>query len=140
MAHKPWRSKTAEGLLVGEAPSQSAFLAAAHALLEGAQGQGANDFKIGLARRAIDAEFARQTLARCGGPLDLGCRLTASVYIGAVEFNSWRQGYGVPRSESMTELLGPLAAGALVGGGLWLLLLSPRRPSRPRLLVPVGVL
>ena len=33
--------------------AQSAFLAAAHALLEGAQGQGANDFKIGLARRAI---------------------------------------------------------------------------------------
>ncbi|MFD1950942.1 FAD binding domain-containing protein [Sphingomonas arantia] len=53
VAHKPWRSKTAEGLLVGEVPSQSAFLAAAHALLEGAQGQGANDFKIGLARRAI---------------------------------------------------------------------------------------
>lgn len=53
VAHKPWRSKTAEGLLVGETPSHSAFLAAAHALLEGAQGQGGNDFKIGLARRAI---------------------------------------------------------------------------------------
>lgn len=53
VAHKPWRSKAAEGLLVGEAPSQSAFLAAAHALLEGAQGQGDNDFKIGLARRAV---------------------------------------------------------------------------------------
>jgi len=53
VAHKPWRSASAEGLLVGEAPSQSAFLAAAHALLDGAEGQAANAFKIGLARRAI---------------------------------------------------------------------------------------
>ena len=53
VAHKPWRSSAAESLLVGEVPSQSAFLAAAHALLQGAQGQGDNDFKIGLARRAI---------------------------------------------------------------------------------------
>jgi xanthine dehydrogenase YagS FAD-binding subunit len=53
VAHKPWRSRSAETLLIGEAPSQSAFLATAHALLDGAEGQGSNDFKIGLARRAI---------------------------------------------------------------------------------------
>ncbi len=53
VAHKPWRSPVAESGLAGEKPSQSAFSAAAHALLEGAVGQGDNDFKIELACRAI---------------------------------------------------------------------------------------
>jgi xanthine dehydrogenase YagS FAD-binding subunit len=53
VAHKPWRSPVAESGLAGEKPSQSAFSAAAHCLLEGAVGQGGNDFKIELARRAI---------------------------------------------------------------------------------------
>ena len=47
------RGETDERLLVGEAPSQAAFLATADAILAGAVGQGGNDFKIPLARRAI---------------------------------------------------------------------------------------
>jgi xanthine dehydrogenase YagS FAD-binding subunit len=53
VAHKPWRRPEAEASLVGQAPSESAFRAAADVLLEGAAGQGHNDFKIELARRAI---------------------------------------------------------------------------------------
>ena len=53
VAHKPWRSAEAERLLVGQAASEPAFHRAADALLAGAIGQGANDFKIPLARRAI---------------------------------------------------------------------------------------
>ena len=53
VAHKPWRKPEAEQLLRGSAPSREAFSRAADALLEGAAGQGGNDFKIPLARRAI---------------------------------------------------------------------------------------
>ena len=53
VAHKPWRVPNAESLLRGERPGDNAFLAAAHAITEGAVGQGENDFKIDLARRAI---------------------------------------------------------------------------------------
>lgn len=53
VAHKPWRVPAAEALLEGQAPGEAAFAAAAEALLEGAEGQGQNDFKIELARRAI---------------------------------------------------------------------------------------
>jgi xanthine dehydrogenase YagS FAD-binding subunit len=53
VAHKPWRSPVAESGLAGEKASQANFLAAAHVLTEGAVGQGGNDFKIELARRAI---------------------------------------------------------------------------------------
>ena len=53
VAHKPWRDTGAEGLLKGQLPSSSAFEAAADKLLSGAKGQGENDFKIDLARRAI---------------------------------------------------------------------------------------
>lgn len=53
VAHKPWRVPEAERLLRGERPGEEAFRAVAEALLKGAQGQGENDFKIGLARRAI---------------------------------------------------------------------------------------
>jgi xanthine dehydrogenase YagS FAD-binding subunit len=53
VAHKPWRVPSAESLLRGERPGDNAFLAAAHAITEGAVGQGDNDFKIDLARRAI---------------------------------------------------------------------------------------
>ncbi|GAB6898638.1 hypothetical protein [Kineosporia succinea] len=67
------------------------------------------------ARRAVDAEFARQTLEGCDG---VGCRAMARVYSGAVAFNSWRQGYGVPRHESPLQLFGPVLAGIAVTGGL----------------------
>lgn len=53
VAHKPWRSKEAEQQLKGQQPSPQAFGAFADALLAGAVGQGENDFKIPLARKAI---------------------------------------------------------------------------------------
>ncbi|HET8611368.1 MAG TPA: xanthine dehydrogenase family protein subunit M [Sphingomonas sp.] len=53
VAHKPWRAPEAEALLAGKPPSEQAFHAAAERLLAGALGQGGNDFKIELARRAI---------------------------------------------------------------------------------------
>ncbi|TCH98312.1 xanthine dehydrogenase family protein subunit M [Roseococcus sp. SYP-B2431] len=53
VAHKPWRRPQAEAAMRGQAPSRELFEAAAQGLLEGAMGQGDNDFKIPLARRAI---------------------------------------------------------------------------------------
>jgi xanthine dehydrogenase YagS FAD-binding subunit len=53
VAHKPWRSLEAEALLGGGWPTESNFGRAADALLEGAAGQGDNDFKIGMAHRAV---------------------------------------------------------------------------------------
>ncbi|GHD06730.1 FAD binding domain-containing protein [Tianweitania populi] len=53
VAHKPWRVPAAEALLEGQAPSPELFGRVADALLQGAVGQGTNDFKIDLARRAI---------------------------------------------------------------------------------------
>ena len=53
VAHKPWRVTAAEQTLVGRSPSTEAFEEVAHSLIAGAVGQGENDFKIELARRAI---------------------------------------------------------------------------------------
>jgi xanthine dehydrogenase YagS FAD-binding subunit len=53
VAHKPWRDLAVERKLVGAMPGESLFAAAAEALLSEARGQGANDFKIPLARRLI---------------------------------------------------------------------------------------
>ncbi|MBS7455786.1 FAD binding domain-containing protein [Coralloluteibacterium stylophorae] len=53
VAHKPWRLPAAEALLAGAAPSSDAFARVADALLEGAQGQGGNEFKIPMAQRAV---------------------------------------------------------------------------------------
>jgi xanthine dehydrogenase YagS FAD-binding subunit len=53
VAHKPWRSSAAEIILRGERADASAFARAADILLRGAKGYGHNNFKIGLARRAI---------------------------------------------------------------------------------------
>lgn len=53
VAHKPWRAPEAEALLKGKLPSSGAFEEAANRLLKGAVGQGENDFKIELARRAV---------------------------------------------------------------------------------------
>ena len=53
VAHKPWRRPEAEQALVGQPATEETFRRAAEALVEGAQGQGANDFKIELARRAV---------------------------------------------------------------------------------------
>jgi len=51
VAHKPWRVPEAEALLAGCKPSADAFGRCADLLLQGAVGQGQNDFKIALARR-----------------------------------------------------------------------------------------
>ena len=53
VAHKPWRVPEAEALLEGKPPTEAAFAALADRLLQGARGQGDNDFKIELARRAV---------------------------------------------------------------------------------------
>lgn len=53
VAHKPWRMPEAERLLRGKPASDDSFAAAADVLLQGAIGQGKNDFKIELARRAV---------------------------------------------------------------------------------------
>jgi xanthine dehydrogenase YagS FAD-binding subunit len=53
VAHKPWRSSAAETVLRGERADAGAFARAADILLRGAKGYGHNNFKIGLARRAI---------------------------------------------------------------------------------------
>jgi xanthine dehydrogenase YagS FAD-binding subunit len=53
VAHKPWRSLASEAVLHGQRAEAAAFAQAADILLRGAKGFGHNDFKIGLARRAI---------------------------------------------------------------------------------------
>ncbi|OTP66573.1 FAD binding domain-containing protein [Caballeronia sordidicola] len=53
VAHKPWRRREAEELLVGREPSDAAFGEAADALLAGAVGRPTNTFKIELGRRGI---------------------------------------------------------------------------------------
>lgn len=51
VAHKPWRKREAEQLLIGK--GRESFQRAADALLEGARPHAHNAFKIELARRAI---------------------------------------------------------------------------------------
>jgi len=59
VAHKPWRVPAAEALLNGQAASPALFQQAATRILDGAVGQGENDFKIELARRAIARALAQ---------------------------------------------------------------------------------
>jgi xanthine dehydrogenase YagS FAD-binding subunit len=53
VAHKPWRDLASEVLLEGREATSASFAACADALLREAKGQGLNDFKIPLAKRAI---------------------------------------------------------------------------------------
>ena len=53
VAHKPWRVTAAETALRGQRAGADAFAQAADLVLRGAKGYGHNDFKIGLARRAV---------------------------------------------------------------------------------------
>ena len=53
VAHKPWRRAEAEAALIGRAPGDAAFGAAADVLLQGARPASQNGFKVALARRAI---------------------------------------------------------------------------------------
>ncbi len=55
LAHMPWRNPAVEAALIGQAPSDAVFNAAADALLADAKGYGSNDFKIPLARRVLIA-------------------------------------------------------------------------------------
>lgn len=67
VAHKPWRDVDAERSLRGEAADTPVFETAAERILRGAKGQGGNDFKIDLARRAIIRALER---AAAGRPQD----------------------------------------------------------------------
>jgi len=62
VAHKPWRVEEAEAALAGKAAGADAFAACADIVLHGAKGYGQNDFKLTLARNAI--EQALTTAAR----------------------------------------------------------------------------
>lgn len=53
VAHKPWRDFDAEQSLRGETAGTDVFETVAARILRDAKGQGENDFKIDLARRAI---------------------------------------------------------------------------------------
>ena len=56
------------------------------------------------ARAAIDARFIADVEQRCDafdGALAFACDRTADIYSAAIRFNSWRQLYGVPGSESV---------------------------------------
>jgi xanthine dehydrogenase YagS FAD-binding subunit len=53
VAHKPWRDKAAEQALIGQEAARPAFEAFADRFLAEAKGNGDNDFKIDLARRAL---------------------------------------------------------------------------------------
>jgi xanthine dehydrogenase YagS FAD-binding subunit len=54
VAHKPWRDRQAEAQLSGAPAKRESFARAAETVLREARGFGHNDFKIELARRAIE--------------------------------------------------------------------------------------
>jgi xanthine dehydrogenase YagS FAD-binding subunit len=61
LAHKPWRVPDAEQALAGQPAQQRAFDAASDAVLQGARGQGHNDFKIPLTRRVLAGVLTEAT-------------------------------------------------------------------------------
>ena len=64
VAHKPWRSEKAEGLLAGKAANRESFAAAAETALEGAKTFEHNAFKVAMAKATIVRAL---TLAAAGG-------------------------------------------------------------------------
>jgi xanthine dehydrogenase YagS FAD-binding subunit len=62
LAPKPWRVAPAEQRLAGAPASEETFNAVASDVLDGARGQGDNDFKIPLTRRTLRAVLAEATL------------------------------------------------------------------------------
>jgi xanthine dehydrogenase YagS FAD-binding subunit len=58
VAHKPWRDRQVEAMLVGKPATLESFLPVARVLLDGAQGYEHNTFKIGLAERAVTRALA----------------------------------------------------------------------------------
>ena len=65
VAHKPWRARAAEELLIGAPAEQGTFRRAAEQALEGARPGRHNAFKVELARRLIVRALA--DLAAGGG-------------------------------------------------------------------------
>ena len=61
LAFMPWGPSTVEQALVGEVPCDALFNHAADLMLEGARGQGDNDFKIPLTRRVLTATLRELT-------------------------------------------------------------------------------
>ncbi len=61
IAHKPWHDHRIEYLLTDKEPSDALFDKAADLLLQDAQGNGHNDFKIPLARRTLLAVLREVT-------------------------------------------------------------------------------
>lgn len=57
VAHKPWRARRAEAVLVGQPASQETFAAAADAELASAEPLPGNEFKVDLTRRTVIAEL-----------------------------------------------------------------------------------
>jgi xanthine dehydrogenase YagS FAD-binding subunit len=64
VAHKPWRALTAETILKGQAPTESAFRAAAESELVAAQPLRDNAFKVELAKRVITAVLLQLSVAQ----------------------------------------------------------------------------
>ena len=57
VAHKPWRARKAEEVLVGAPATEETFTAAAEAELADAEPLPGNEFKVDLARRTLIAEL-----------------------------------------------------------------------------------
>ncbi|WP_441962982.1 FAD binding domain-containing protein [Mycolicibacterium houstonense] len=64
VAHKPWRARRAEQLLIGDQPSDETFAAAADAELKQAEPLPGNEFKVELARRTLIAQLRMLTERR----------------------------------------------------------------------------
>ncbi len=63
LAHKPWRVEEAESGLSGAPATKAAFESAADRVLNGAHGQGHNEFKIPLTRRVLAGVLTEATSA-----------------------------------------------------------------------------
>jgi xanthine dehydrogenase YagS FAD-binding subunit len=61
LAHRPWRTATAEQRLSNAPANTATFNITADAVLEGARGFGGNDFKIPLTRRTLNSVLAETT-------------------------------------------------------------------------------
>ncbi len=69
VAHKPWRMAAAEQALIGQPLSDDTVRAATRVLLDGAHGFGHNDFKVGLAGRAVARALSEAHQARSINPV-----------------------------------------------------------------------
>ncbi|MFC7403734.1 FAD binding domain-containing protein [Georgenia alba] len=61
VAHKPWRARRAEQILLGAPPTEETFVAAADAELEQATPVAGNEFKVPMARGALVATLRELT-------------------------------------------------------------------------------